>query len=178
MRRDIGGDRTSLCDPPRPAAIQQPHPGVAVIVERPPEPRRDGATVVVHDHQVVISDPEPLHERLESLRASHAHVDRGGGLHDVVGPIHEHGTGNVALVIGRALGQIPGLRGIGRLDDPPDIHHPDSRVVQPPGEPIGLHQQRVSWSFSAHPASSAPSLTQLTSVSTRRQGRINRLTFF
>ena len=73
-----------------PAAIEDPHPRVAVEAQQPPGPRgRAAGPVVVHDHEPVAAHTHPPHGRLEVLpagqRVPSAGARRDGGRRAEIG---------------------------------------------------------------------------------------------
>ena len=135
-------DRPALVQPAVPAAVQDAHPVVSVIAQRPPEPGRVLAPGVIDgDHMSRIADA-PLGHRLgEPPRRRDLDRHRVVRIDNVAGPVDVDRArdmpGEVLLAGSPVLGLVDA-----RADRPghhvsPHIHDPDVRVVQVFRQPIG-----------------------------------------
>ena len=123
-RRRRGVRRALFGRPLHPAAVEQRHVGVAVVVENPPQARRvDAAALVVGDHARVVRDAEPRHQRLELLRRRQERRRRLGIADPVA--VDEHRFRNVAVAVAAGA----------------DVDDADVAVVEVLREPRGVDEQ-------------------------------------
>ena len=119
-----GGGRALLSGPLHPAAVEQRHVRVAVVVHDPPQPRRvDAAALVVRDHARGVRDAEPRHQRFELLRRRQERRRRFRIADPVV--VEEHRLGNVAVGVAAR----------------PHVDDADVGVVEVLREPGGVDEQ-------------------------------------
>src|SRR2546428_3552596 len=126
-----------LLDPLLPPAVQQDDVVHAVILEDPERERREPVVeVAVQDDPVVVRDPEAAEERLETCLR---HDVAGHGIVDVLLPVDQRGSGDVAQVVVRR-------RVVVHLDDP------DLRVSE-----VALRPARVDQNFGMRVTCHGPS---------------------